>query len=105
MDVLEYFKEEMVRFSNEQDKEKLLSEMAEQLCEVGAVKPSYKDAVIKREKVFPTGLLTAHAGLPFRIQIANMLFGQWWLYEYSRSPFHLLKWPLITKQSMSELSL
>ncbi len=52
MDVLEYFKEEMVRFSNEQDKEKLLSEMAEQLCEVGAVKPSYKDAVIKREKVF-----------------------------------------------------
>ncbi|EHL2679362.1 PTS sugar transporter subunit IIA, partial [Listeria monocytogenes] len=34
MDVLEYFKEEMVRFSNEQNKEKLLAEMAEQLCEV-----------------------------------------------------------------------
>lgn len=63
MDVLEYFKEEMGRFSNEQNKEKLLAEMAEQLCEVGAVKPSYKDAVIKREKVFPTGLLTAHAGV------------------------------------------
>ncbi|AHI55007.1 MULTISPECIES: PTS sugar transporter subunit IIA [Listeria] len=63
MDVLEYFKEEMVLFSNEQDKENLLSEMAEQLIQVGAVKPSFKEAVIKREAVFPTGLLTAHAGV------------------------------------------
>ena len=43
----------------ETDKEMLLSKMSDVLYEHGFVKASYQEAVIEREKNFPTGLPTA----------------------------------------------
>lgn len=41
----------------------VLSQMADNLCQAGYVKESYKEAVIAREKVFATGLPTVSYGV------------------------------------------
>lgn len=38
------------------DMESVLREMSQYLCEKGYVKETYEDAIIKREKAYPTGL-------------------------------------------------
>lgn len=43
---------------DEQEQETLLAKMSEVLIEAGFVHESYKNAVIERERVFPTGLPT-----------------------------------------------
>ncbi len=45
------------------DKEALLGCMADNLCENGFVKDTYKNAILAREKVFPTGLPTKPYGV------------------------------------------
>lgn len=55
--------EELVLFTNEKEKEALLGEIADLLEKKGIVKDTYKEAVIAREKVFPTGLETEHIGI------------------------------------------
>ncbi|WP_182188572.1 PTS sugar transporter subunit IIA [Pectinatus frisingensis] len=45
------------------DRETLLGKMADNLCENGFVKNTYKDAILAREKIFPTGLPTQPYGV------------------------------------------
>lgn len=55
--------EDLVLFTSETGKEALLGEIADLLEGKGIVKDTYKEAVIAREKVFPTGLETEHIGI------------------------------------------
>ncbi len=44
-------------------KEEVLAQMADLLEDCGYVKKSYKDGIIKREEIFPTGLPTGNIGV------------------------------------------
>lgn len=63
MNVKELVKEELVVFSEATGKTEVLSESADLLAQMGMVKSSYKQAVIDREKKFPTGLETENDGI------------------------------------------
>ncbi|WP_213356332.1 PTS sugar transporter subunit IIA [Enterococcus casseliflavus] len=60
MNVEDLVSEELVLFTNQKDQQLLLGEVADLLVSKGKTKSSYKQAVIDREKVFPTGLETEH---------------------------------------------
>ncbi|MBF0840390.1 PTS sugar transporter subunit IIA [Staphylococcus lentus] len=59
----DYFKEELIFFIENQNKEKVLDTMAYKLCEKGYVKESYPEAVVKREIIYPTGLASENYGV------------------------------------------
>ncbi len=46
-----------------ENKEALLGEMADNLCKNGFVKDTYKNAILARERIFPTGLPTQPYGI------------------------------------------
>lgn len=59
MDELNMFKEELIFLDIEgETKEEVLGNLSTKLFEIGYVKDSFKDAIIEREKNFPTGLPT-----------------------------------------------
>ncbi len=58
--VMELFDSDLILFDVEaEDKEQLLKMLTAKLIDKGYVKESFTNAVIEREKVFPTGLPTA----------------------------------------------
>lgn len=59
----DYFQIETIHFSEQTSRSAVLIEMAELLIEKGYVKESYKQAILEREKIFPTGLLTEFGGV------------------------------------------
>ncbi|MBL1229102.1 PTS sugar transporter subunit IIA [Enterococcus sp. BWB1-3] len=63
MDVENLVEEELVLFTTQKDQLLLLEETADLLEQQGKTKSTYKQAVIEREKIFPTGLETEHIGV------------------------------------------
>ena len=63
MDVEKLVCEELVLFTKQTDQLLLLGEVADLLEQHGKTTSTYKEAVIEREKVFPTGLQTEHIGI------------------------------------------
>lgn len=63
MKVSEYFQIETIHFSEQTNQTAVLCEMAELLIKKGYVKESYQNAILKREKTFPTGLMTEFGGV------------------------------------------
>lgn len=63
MNIQELISEELVLFTSQSQQEVVLGEVAELLKQAHKTKDSYKQAVIDREAVFPTGLETEHIGI------------------------------------------
>lgn len=63
MDVENLVGEELVLFTDQKDQFLLLEEVADLLEQQGKTKATYKEAVIEREMIFPTGLETEHIGI------------------------------------------
>jgi galactitol PTS system EIIA component len=68
------------------DWEQVLKKIGEYLCESGAVKDGFTDALVKRESEFPTGLQ-----LPFDINIALAHVDPEWIIDTGMVVYFMLK--------------
>ena len=55
-----------------ENEEQVFEQVAEHLKNLGFVNEGYLKGITSREKKFPTGLITQHLILPYRIQIQSM---------------------------------
>ncbi|WP_239253624.1 PTS sugar transporter subunit IIA [Listeria ilorinensis] len=60
MKIKKFMDEQLVLFTAKTEKETVLAELSDLLYQTEKVKDSYKEAVIERERVFPTGLETEY---------------------------------------------
>lgn len=63
MEEIIFQEEQVLKFAGLKKKEEVLSAIADALCEQGLVKDTYKEAILNREKEFPTGLNTGGINL------------------------------------------
>lgn len=63
MEEITFQEEQVLKLADLKTKEEVLSKIAEVLYEQGLVKEAYKEAILNREKEFPTGLNTGGINL------------------------------------------
>ncbi|MBO8463228.1 MAG: PTS sugar transporter subunit IIA [Firmicutes bacterium] len=63
MEEIIFQEEQVLKLVGFKTKEEVLSEIADTLCQQGIVKETYKEAILNREKEFPTGLNTGGINL------------------------------------------
>ena len=63
------------------DNQEALGKIADQMTRSGAVKDSYKSAILKREVDFPTGLATVNIGRSEERRVGKECRSRW-------SPYH-----------------